>query len=276
MRLIIKNLIQSLFSGIGTFWLIVEAYNSLNAPSRVSFLNLLLIGIVIGIIWFFIDGLLFSGYLTGSILLSSNAFPTQIRIIFGDIFKQKGWKAISVNEFFDSVVDGKHISKNSLHGLMLQKYWGSNIDAWNTQVDESLENISQKNTSRKYPGKKKKYPIGTTAKTIVNGEKFLCVALTQTDTETLLVSANYDDLLKALSGLLQKAREVCGGETLNIPLLGAGLAKTGIKQNIIVDLILLVIFEESKKQKITDEITIVLHKDMKKRIDLFTIKRDWS
>jgi len=102
------------------------------------------------------------------------------------------------------------------------------------------------------------------------------VALTQTDTKTLQASASLDDLHKALRGLLQKARTTCSGETLSIPLLGSGLARIGIKPNIIVDLILLAIFEESKNEKIMNEIRIVLPKQLRSQIDLTTLQKDWG
>ena len=63
---------------------------------------------------------------------------------------------------------------------------------------------------------------------------------------------------------------------LNIPLMGSGLARTGFKPNIIVDLILLAVFEESKLQKITNEIRIVLPAHQRKTIDLSTIQKDWK
>ena len=68
---------------------------------------------------------------------------------------------------------------------------------------------------------------------------------------------------------------MCAGAALNIPLLGSGLSRTGIKLNILVDLIMMVIFEESKKAKVTEEIRIILPKNKTKEIDLNTLQKDW-
>jgi hypothetical protein len=131
-------------------------------------------------------------------------------------------------------------------------------------------------TSRPAPGKQKRYAIGTTAKVHANGHEFFCVALTHTNTTSLQSSASSADLHCALRGVLRKARSACSGDVLNIPLIGSGLARTGIKANIIVDMILLAIFDESKREKVTNEIRIVLPTKMRGKIDLTTIHRGWE
>lgn len=275
-----KLLIQSLLAAFGAVWLVLEAYYGLTntAPdSRIGFWGFLIISLALGAAWFLMDGLFFAGHLKRSIEIRSNAFDTTVKILFADLFNQDGWKAISVNEFFDSTVDEAHVAQNSLHGKMLKTYWGGNTDDWDQQVAKDVNNIQSVTLEpeRSAPGKPNKYPIGTTAKASINSQDFLCVAIASTDTETLQASASSDDLNKALRGLLTKARITCSGRPLNIPLVGSGLARTGIKPNIIVDLILLAIFEESKKRKITNEIRIILPKNMRKIIDLSTIQKDW-
>ena len=280
MKLLIQHIVQSLLGGVGLVWLFLEPYYGLMniAPSkRIGFVGFLAIGIICGVAWFLIDGLLVSGFLKRSIEITSNAFDTSVKVLFGDLFAQDGLKAIPVNEFFDSTVDGDHVSENSLHGVMLKTHWGGNMADWDKQVTEELKNTPpvEEVLDRTAPGKPNRYPIGTTAKVSTNGHDFLCVAIARTDTTTLQAAASSDDLNKALRWLLAKARITCSGHALHIPLMGSGLARTGIKPNIIVDLILLAIFEESKQQKITNEIRIVLPENMRKIIDLHTIQKDW-
>jgi len=276
-----KLFTKTLLAALGMVWLVLEAYyvlSNTDPDTRIGFWSFLIVGIVLGIAWFFVDGFYLSGYLKRSIEISSNAFDTKIKVIFADLFSQNGWKAISVNDFFDSTVDGYYISENSLHGMMLKNYWGGNIIDWDKQVTDDLSDISPKEelTDRPAPGKQIRYPIGTTAKVSTNGNNFLCVAATHTNIDSLQVSASSDDLNKALRGLLCKTRSFCSGDALNIPLIGSGLARTGIKPNIIVDLILLSIFDESKREKITNEIRIILPKQKRKEIHLSTIQKEWS
>lgn len=269
---------QSLLGGIGLVWLFLEAYYGLGPADahKLGFLPFLCIGLMVGGAWFAIDGFLVAGFLKRSVDITSNAIDVAITVLFGDLFSQDGCKAVSVNDFFDSAVDDKHIAANSLHGLMLTGYWAGNTAEWDSQVANDLAHTQPTEVvTRPTPGKPNRYAIGTTASVSKNGHDFLCVALAKTCETTLQVSATSDDLRYALRSLLSKARSVCAGRPLNIPLLGSGLARTGIKPNIIVDLILLAIFEESKTQKITNHIRIVLPKQLKNRIDLTTIEKDW-
>nr|WP_292374124.1 macro domain-containing protein [Methanosarcina sp. UBA411] len=95
--------------------------------------------------------------------MNSNAFDTKIIIKFGDLFKQDGWKPIPVNEFFDSVVDERHVSFKSLHGAILKKYWSNNINDWDQQIIRSLSDCDFIESVTRDSGKSKKYKIGATA-----------------------------------------------------------------------------------------------------------------
>lgn len=278
--MLLKEMFLSFFkiylSSLGTIWLFVEIYNEL-MPQKIncSVWTPLIFALLIAIIWFLLDGFFFNGFLKKTIVLTSNAFDTKIIIKFGDLFKQDGWKAIPVNDFFDSTVDERHVSPKSLHGIVLQKFWRNHIEDWDQQVSSSLSDSEFIDNISRSSGKSKKYKIGATAITKKNNECFLCVALSKTDISTLQASASPCELYQSIIGLLKKSREVCSGSPLNIPLFGGGLSRTGIKTNIIVNVILIAIFEESKKCKITDEIRIILPKNRKEDIYLSNILKDW-
>ena len=68
-------------------------------------LTTLTISIVIGIIYFLVDGIFFKGFLRTSVTITGRAFDsTEIKIKFGNIFYQDGWIVVSVNEFFDNIL----------------------------------------------------------------------------------------------------------------------------------------------------------------------------
>lgn len=272
----LKYLAESILTGIGLALTLIESYDTIqHTKINITFLYALIIGAILGLIWFIINGYIVEGFLRNKISITSNAIDIKIDIFFGDIFKQKGYKAIGVNEFFDSAVDDEHISMDSLHGQMIKRYWNKNVSDWDKQILNGLKDVSFEELNRKSPGKNSKYKIGTTVKTINGENKFLCVALSRTNVDNFQASATSDELRIALTGLLKKARQLCSGDILNIPLLGSGLSRTSIKSNIIVDLILLSIFEESKIEKITNNIRIVLPKEKKNKIDLMNILEDW-
>lgn len=267
---------RSVFATLGLFWLVIEPIIGLTGKSiDLTYWQLFGWSAVFGIIWLIFDGLWFSGFLKQRIEIKSNGFDTRIVIKFGDIFQEEGWQAIAVNDFFDSIVDDRFVSSKSLHGILLQKYWAGNTDDWNRQVDEQLT-ATECSSEKRNGGKQSRYRIGTTVAVKQAGNKFLCVALSRTDISNQEAKASSSDLHQAVRGLLQKARSVCGDESLSIPLMGSGLSRVGIKNNILVGLILTAIFEETKINKVTSEIRIVLPKEKASEINLASLQKDWS
>ncbi len=275
-KTILLNLLYSFFTSLGVVWMLFEAYMSFTEKtSIVTYWQYVFISATVGLMWVLIDGFFKTGYLKTTTTIKSNGFDTNITVKFGDLFKEDGWKAIAVNDFFDSQVDEKHIASNTLHGYTLQTYWGGNIDDWDQQVTSDLSSLTSK-TKRRASGKRELYSVGTTAIAKKDEMKMLFVALTHTDINSLETKSDTVDLNHALRGLLRKARTVCANEPLNIPLMGSGLSRIGIKNNILVDLILTAIFEETKQSKITNEIRIILPSEEINEISLHHIQKDWS
>lgn len=276
---IIKNnwlsLTKALFIAMGALWLPIEAYEGLEAEAPISIWWFVCGSVLLGCSTFAIDGYYISGFLRNEISIPSNGFDTNISIRFGDIFDQDGWKAIAVNDFFDSQVDDVVIAKNSLHGYVIRKYWSDKNEEWQTSVNASLKGLPFKRSNRN-TGNKKRYPIGSTAQASVHNQKFLFTALGYTDEISLETSADAEALINCVRGMLKKARTVCSNQPLNIPLMGTGLGRVGSKVAIVIDLILVAIFEETKQSKVTDNIVIVISKDKSAQVNLASIAEDWK
>ena len=260
---------------MGALWLPIEAYEGLegNAPISIGFF--LIVCVVLALVIFAIDGFFVSGFFRKTVSIDSNGFDTKIVVKFGDLLAQEGWKSIAVNDFFDSKVDDIIISSNSLHGQVIKKYWPNNSVGWQAQIYEDLKGLSARR-SKRAEGNTKLYPIGTTAQATVHDHKFLFTALTHTDEATFQTTASAETLICAVRGMLTKARSVCSNEPLFIPLMGTGLGRLGTKHAIVVDLILVAIFEETKLSKVTDTITIVISNDKSSQVNLASISRDWK
>jgi hypothetical protein len=208
------------------------------------------------------------------ITIKTNAFDTKVEIGFGDVFEEDGLIVISVNEFFDSQVDEKHVSSRSLHGRLINDYFGGHPESFEKCADEALGAERYKAVSRS-SGRGRKYGIGTTALVRTAKKEFLCVALARTDIHTLKASASVSQLWEALVGVLKKGRTEASGQGLVIPLLGGGLAGVGLLPVQIIQVMIMGIYEESKKQKICDTIKIVLPENRFEDIDLRTVERNW-
>ena len=270
-----KLLIGAFMSSLAGIFLIFESYEVLTDNDIIfSFSIYLLISAVSAISYFLVDGYLASGHLLGKIELFQKTFGSKVIVEFGDIFKQDGCKAISVNDFFDNQVDDVIISSTSLHGHVLDTYWRGNSEEWYEKVAEDLKSETPAQESRS-SGKTLRYSIGTTAHVKSGSEKFLFVALGYTSIIDNTTAATAENLICAIRGLLKKARVVCSNQTLVIPLMGSGLARVGISNAVLLDIILCGIFEELKQGKVTSEIKVILPKSMDGLIDLIPIKRKW-
>ena len=272
---ILLNYPKALLTAFGFVWLIIEPTTTLLVKIDLSYWQLWFLAGIVGIPYLIYDGIAVSGYFRKSVTIKSNMADTTISIAFGDFFKMKGFKAVGVNDFFDSLVDNRHISQKSLHGLMLLTYWNDNTLIWDEQVSKSLKGLEAKHENR-LTGKNLRYPIGATAHTVAKSENFLCTAISHTDIDTLETRSTSIDIQLAMRNLLAKARSVCANETLNIPLIGSGLSRVGVKSNILLELILLSIFQETKIKKITSKIQIILPVDRVDEFNLLTIKNNWS
>jgi hypothetical protein len=252
----------------------IEPYEGLeNTDFNLSYGSFLAISALLGLAIYVADGLFLSGYMLNKATIR-NDYGTTLTVEFGDIFEKDGWTAISVSDFFNSVVDEDLVSSKSLHGIVLNRFWANNSSDWQKQVDNSLRNI-QPEVVRGRKGNQRRYPVGTTATAFTEEKKFLFVALGHADGNHVTKN-NAEGLIAAVRGMLVKARAACSTEPLNIPLMGAGLSRIGIKDAVLVDLIITAVIDESRTAKITDTIRIVLPLSLRDTINVKQYERKWN
>ena len=275
-------LAQAIFVAVGSIYTTgIPAYCKTFKLEEANYMTSTSLGIVItiGILWFLLDGIFIKGFLRTSITITNTAFDsTEIQVKFGNIFHQDGWIVVSVNEFFDNTVDDRHVAKETLHGKMLKEYWGEATDDWYKQVTSSISPPqTPQQINRPTAGKTAKYAIGTTGiAQSRNGKKFICVALSPTDVTSCLAKAGYNDLLVSLENALKTARIVCANNPLNVPLMGGSLSRINLPKNMLLNLLIMQIFNASKEQPVTGKIKIVLsYKDFSK-YNLKAIQKTWS
>ena len=198
---------------------------------------------------------------------------TKVTVLFGNLFDREGHLAIPVNEFFDSEL-GLPVSPKSLHGIVINSFFGGHQVSFDQLIATDLANTPGQ-TIQRAGGKSCRYPIGTTASIKTNSHRFLLFALSTTDLSTFKASATISDLVRALEGLCAKARIVLGGEKLIIPLVGSGLSGVGLPGNQLLQVILLVLVNETKKNQYALDIEIVIHDDRFDEIDLQLIENIW-
>lgn len=271
-----RELVRSLLGSFGAIFLALEAFEVLTDGNiKMPFALFIVVGVLPGAAFFLLDGYRFNGFLRREVEIPNPSNDTKITVKFGDLFAESGWKAIGTNDFFDSIVDEDLVSSKSLHGYVLNEYWPGNRHDWEKQVSASLRNRRGQRESRS-KGNRLRYSIGTTVRACTDEQKFLFVALGETNSPDNVTSANAEMLIRAVRGMIAEARAACSMEPLIIPLMGSGLARVGIKNSVLVDLIITAVLEESRRGRVTSEIKIVLPEDKAHQINLKNHIRNWT
>jgi len=187
-------------------------------------------------------------------------------IQYGDLFKSKGIIVIPVNEYFDTIVDDKIISSNTLHGYFIKQFFEGYEKDLRKQISESLSNLSpvEVNENRKM-GNKKRYTLGTVAQVSKGDNFFYLVALTRFN-ENHKAEIKKSEYQRILCDLFDYIEQNCQGYKVNLPLIGGGHSGVNLIKQKLLDLLL---FSITLNDKLTliNGVDIVLHKSLKSEMN---------
>lgn len=151
---------------------------------------------------------------------------------------------ISVNTAYDTIVDDSVagidkplVSPKTMHGQWIKKMIERGVPAQTIKqvIDESLslQGTEASDTVDRAPKKRgatKTYPIGTVATYEVGSTIFYLLALSDFD-ENNNAHTSKDDLVSAITSLLDYYDKHGNGYDIYIPLLGTGQSRTGITKD---------------------------------------------
>lgn len=265
----LKHLFQRLalfsFAAYGALWTAVESISAFIETSKPggwrSYVALVLASLAYG---------LWKSWPVSKVEIKVPNSDSSVCIRFGDIFEMNGCIAIQVNEYFDSLL-GNHVSTKSLHGMFIRDVLGGQSATFDSLVRDALSETPSEMVSRA-SGNTQRYKIGTTAAVDINSRRFLFFAFARTDLATLKAQATIHDFWEALSGLWEGVRIHSNGEKVYVPLLGSGLSGVGLPERELLDLMILSFFYHTKRNKIAKCVTIVVHSNLRPKIDLLTLK----
>lgn len=199
---------------------------------------------------------------------------TKVVIKEGDIFKEDNRckKVIPFNEYFDTLVDDRIISKSSLNGkYLLEKVTENNISKLNRDIKTCLGNrklgdVDQQRTS----GKKIKYNLGTI---YVDGEYFL-LAYSRFDKNNKAYLSN-TDIAKCYMNMWDEIDKYRAGYSVSMPILGASgmvrFSKDYTPQQLI-ELILWTFRISGINLNRDSTLNIIVHKSMISEINFIKLK----
>lgn len=199
---------------------------------------------------------------------------TTVEIIRGDIFAQKGLKVIPFNEYFDTVVDDKIISKKSLHGRFIQKYYTNPSD-----LKQKIEDDPDFNDDENWCMKKrykdvyqKSYKLGST---FVDGD-FVLTAFSKFNekNEARLSMSEYINFLLIFWNEINRVYSL---QNVSVPIFGAGITRfsngfNNIPINELLNIMLWTFRISETRFKYPAKLRIIIYKDQFDEIDLFGLK----
>lgn len=204
-----------------------------------------------------------------------NIEGSDVTIKVGNIFLQEGLKVIAFNEYFDTTVDDKIIAEKSLNGVFIKDTFSDKNKI--KELDQYIENytfdsseILELNSNRDH-GKKQRYQLGT----ICVYEDFLLTAFSKFDdnNKAMLTMPEY---LEFLINFWDKVNNIYAQQSVSTPIFGSGITRIKGHKNIsdedLLKIMLWTFRISEMRFKYPARLTILIHKDKIKKINLLDIK----
>ncbi|HIC8861877.1 TPA: macro domain-containing protein [Aeromonas hydrophila] len=195
----------------------------------------------------------------------------KVDVGFGDLFEKDGIVVIPANDYFDTLVDEKIVSSNTIHGLFVKRFFSGNEKQLKRLISASLKNTApiEINKERKQ-GNKLRYPLGTVASVPHNGKKYYLVALTRFN-ENHRAEVTKSEYQRVLCDLYDYIEQNSQGSRVNIPLIGGGHSGLDLpKQKLLEFLLLSITFND--KLSLINGLEVVLHQGVKNETSLNIIQ----
>jgi hypothetical protein len=202
-----------------------------------------------------------------------NVEGSNVTIKSGDIFCEKGLKAIAFNEYFDTQVDDIIIARRSLNGIFIMKHLNIPL----TDLDRYIQSYPFDNSCLLSPnthrdeGKQVRYQIGS----ICVYEDYLLTAFSKFDAANRAV-LTMPEYLEFLINFWDRVNRVYAQQSVTVPIFGSGITRIkGHKTISDEDLlkIMLWTFRISEMRfKYPAKLTIIIHQDKIDMINLLDIK----
>ncbi len=202
-----------------------------------------------------------------------NVEGSTVLIKVGDLFQQEGLKVIAFNEYFDTQVDNRIISDQSLNGIFIKRHLGVPVQDLDKHIDDYSFNVDEfiEENSARQQGKLKKYRLGS----VCVYKDFLLTAFSKFD-ERNRASLTMPEYLEFMISFWDRVNSVYALQSVSTAIFGSGITRIKGHKNIADEDLLKIMlwtFRISEMRfKYPAKLTIVIHKDKIDQINLLDIK----
>ena len=180
----------------------------------------------------------------------------QIEVRIGDLFDGNADVIVSSNTTFDTNMANGLIATESVQGQVATKFFGSNTDAIDEQLEAELANVEFEERADA-PGKKREYPIGTVARVKSHGRTFYFVAMARLN-ENGTASSTVREVEDALSSLWAYVTEFGELRDIAVPIVGTGRGRIGFPRKKMVERIAQSFADGSTETIFSNRLSIVV------------------
>jgi hypothetical protein len=196
-----------------------------------------------------------------------------VNIKCGDLFAENGLKAISFNEYFDTMVDDKIISKQSLNGVFINRFFQNRTGELDDFIDANTDpdDIVESQCGRPRGGKDIKFKLST----IIVYEDFLLTAFAKFDDHNK-ANLTMPEYIEFLINFWDRVNRVYAQKNVAVPIFGSGITRIKEHKNIqdedLLKIMLWTFKLSEMKFKYPAKLTIVIHESKFGKINLFKLK----
>lgn len=188
-----------------------------------------------------------------------------IRIVIGDILKQKDTIIVPTNSTFDTMMEQEFISIKSLQGQIQSKYFNNNINTLDSLMTDQLKSIKYNKLTDRKLTKNREYEIGTTIKINYSQRRFYFLANSNINSNGQTINPSMKQITEALSRLWQYISINGHCENLAIPLIGTGRMGIVNSREEVIKQIIFSFIASSCEKKVAPELKIYIRsEDIKK------------
>lgn len=186
-----------------------------------------------------------------------NGTDIWIEIRIADIFSLKAAYVISANTSFDTVINEKLISKNSLQGAFTEMHYDriQHLDADLTSALRHQKPLRERPS--KVGGKSKIYPIGSVALLSPNGQTAYFLAISELN-EFGVAESSFEAVKTALASLWNFVSVRGSYEPLAIPILGTGRGRLTTPRAAVIKEIIRSFIAACAERKFANKLTVVI------------------
>ena len=189
----------------------------------------------------------------------------------GDVFQEDGLKAIAFNEYFDTEVDERIISKSSLNGQYITRLYPNNVHDLDSRIvaDTHLKDVKADTNSQRRNGKKVKYNLGSV---FLDGD-YLLVAFSRFD-ESNRAELTLKEYVSCMLNFWDEVDKIYANRSVTVPLMGAGITRfkdADVQPQELLSILIWTFKISRVKFKHPANATIIIHDSISDKINFFEL-----